>query len=209
MQRPTATASGAPLPRMNPQQLRSPATSSAMARFAGVQPPQPGQDLGQLLRSVYGASPRDPQRPDLRAAAADLGMSARQLRRWANGESRPRATNPALQRLQRLSRTVLDSRAGRARALGAQAPAQPAAARTIRIGGVQGVVSGNDDAYRDRTIEVDLTPAEYAELQRLWVEHGNAGLADGLHALTDRNYYEQWHFQSIDSIQWGDRGRGR
>lgn len=161
-----------------------------------------------MLRSVYGASSRDPQRPDLRTAAVDLGMSTRQLRRWVSGESRPRANNPRLQRLQRLTRTALTSRAGRARSLGPQAPTRPEAAPTIRIGGVQGVRSSNDDAYRDRTTEIDLSPEEYAELQQLWVEHGNAGMVDGLHALADRNYYEQWHFQSIDDIQWGDRGRG-
>lgn len=156
-----------------------------------------------MLRSVYGASSRDPQRPDLRAAAADLGLSPRQLRRWVSGESRPRANNPKLQRLQRLARTALNSRAGRARALGARPAVPPTATPTVRVGGVQGVVSSNDDAYRDRTVEFDLSPEEYAELQQLWVEHGSAGMVDGLHALADQNYYDNWHFQSIDSLQWG------
>ena len=66
--------------------------------------------------------------------------------------------------------------------------------------------SGRSDAYRDRTTKIDISPEEYAELQQLWVEHGNASMADGLHALADRRYYEQWHFQSVDSIAWGRRG---
>ena len=197
------TRQGTPLAQVDPQHLNTAATKSLMARFAGAQPPQSGQDVGQMLRSVYGASNRDPQRPDLRAASADLGMSTRQLRRWVSGESRPRADNPRLQRLQRLSRNALNSRAARARALGAQPPAPPTTSPTLRVGGVQGVVSSNDDAYRDRTVQFDLSPEEYAELQQLWVEHGNAGMADGLHALADRNYYDNWHFQSIDSLQWG------
>jgi hypothetical protein len=205
---PSTDSNGNPLPRLKAEHADAPELRAAAARFALGRPTtsMSGQGgLAEALRSVYGASPRDPDRPDLRAAADDLGMSTRQLRRWASGESRPRSDNPRLQKLRRRVRDSTTTKAGRRRAMGRTPTPMPQNATGIKVGGVQGVRSSNDDQYRDRSSEIDLTPEEYAELQQLWVEHGHTGLAAGLHAHYSDHYVSKWHFESIDSITFSDR----
>jgi hypothetical protein len=208
---PTTDAKGNPLPQLKAEHANAPELRAAAARFALGRPTASTSAQGGLadaLRSVYGASPRDPDRPDLRAAADDLGMSTRQLRRWASGESRPRSDNPRLQKLRRRVRESTTTKAGRRRAMGRTPAPMPQTATGIKVGGVQGVRSSNDDQYRDRNSEIDLTPEEYAELQQLWVENGHAGLTAGLHAHYSDHYVSNWHFESIDSITWSDKTFG-
>ncbi|NAZ88455.1 hypothetical protein GTR00_20525, partial [Kineococcus sp. T90] len=203
------------LPTMGARELDSAALRGAVAGFV-LGRPAPGagagrRDVRAMLLDAYGPSRRDAQRPDLAAAAEDLGMSARQLQRWVRGETVPARTNPRLQKLVRRARAALGSRAGRRRALGrhpAPAPAAAGGALKVRVGGVQGVLSSNDDQYRDRVTETQMSPEEFAQLQQVWAEHGHRGAVDFLHAHFDRTYVTNWHFESIDSVEWaGPRGR--
>ncbi|WP_432571947.1 hypothetical protein [Kineococcus sp. SYSU DK005] len=210
-QRPALTAAGQPLPRMPEQHLGSAALRDAVAAFVLGRPAPGGagrRDVRSMLLDAYGPSRRDPERPDLSSAAQDLGMSTRQLQRWVRGETTPQPGNPRLQKLARRARAATGSRAGRRRALGRHPAPPPEGPVGVRVGGVQGVLSSNDDQYRDRVTETSMSAQEFAELQRVWVEHGHRGAVDFLHAHFDRTYVTNWHFESIDTLTLaGPRGR--
>jgi len=199
------------LPNMPAEGLRRPElTDAAFGFLTGHREASPTGRAGLrgLLTAAFGTSRRDPTRPDLTAASQALGVSTRQLRRWVAGEvRRPSAT--AVQQLQKAARQAASTRRGRSRAVrGARQTGgarRPPRRNALRVSGVQGVISSNDDQYRDRTTSVELSDQDFNDMQTAWIDRGNAGLVDWLHDHWDDNYQSGWHFIDIDEIDWDNR----
>jgi hypothetical protein len=161
-------------------------------------------DIAGMLRSVYGSSARNPERPNLKAASEDLGMSVRQLQRWARGETTPRSDNPRLRKLNQRVKSATTTKRGRRQALKAAKTARPANMPKIAVTGIQGKISSHDEQYRPRTTSTEMSEADYEAFQAMWAEHGPEGAVDWLHDHFDRNYLADWHFVQIDKITWTD-----
>lgn len=199
------------LPGMPAENVRKPALTDAAFGFLTGQraaSPTGAGGLRGLLTAAFGPSRRDPNRPDLTAASKTLGVSPRQLRRWVAGDVR-RPNPAAVAQLRKVARQAASTQRGRRRAMqGARqtgAARRPARKNALRVSGVQGVTSSNEDQYRDRSTSVELSDQHYADMQNAWADRGNAGLVDWLHDHWDANYQTGWHFVDIDQIDWDNR----
>jgi len=162
-------------------------------------------DRNAQLVVAYGASRRDPTRVDVAAAAKGLGVTRRSVQRWLAGGG----ISPAhAAKLQKTARQAMTTKRGRQRVMRAtrasKAAQRPPGKTGLRIGGVQGVLSGTTDAHRDRVTNVSFTDNDLEAMQDLWVEHGTAGAAAFLHQQMDQHYCEGWQFLSVDDLDWGD-----
>lgn len=198
---PQHTISGADLPHLLPEAQGSDWRERAFTFITGRdgRGAADGDRAAQMI-AAFGPSQRDPARPDVRAAAANLGVSPRSVQRWlAGGGMRPQHA----QDLQRKARQAMTTKRGRARtakAAGMSTP--PPGKNAIRVAGVQGVKSGRDGNYRVRETAVQLDAADLERLHELWVEHGEAGVEAFFHSHWDAHYVAGWHFRSIDDITW-------
>lgn len=195
-----------PEPAIRSDRLTEAAFSFITGR-PGASPTGQGGLRGMLM-AAFGPSRRNPDRPDLTAAAATLNVSPRQLRRWVSGEAkrpRPEAVSQLTKMARQAATTKRGRRAAMNRARQTRTAAPPANRNALRVSGTQGVLSSNDDQYRDRDTVVNLNAAELAAMQQAWTERGNAGLVDFLHDHWDTNYTSGWHFLEIDEISWDRR----
>lgn len=160
-------------------------------------------DLRAQLIAAYGTSKRDPSRPDTAAAAKGLGVSTRTVQRWLKGTTGLTKKHRAA--VASNSRRAMTTKAGRRRVDKASPPlSAPRGKNAIVIEGVQGIVSGITDNYRDRTTAVQIHPDDLEDLRAMWLEHGEAGATAFLHQHYSQHYMEGWHFRSIEAIKWGN-----
>lgn len=200
---PTRGSSGAPLPRA--EQTTPAFRTSLFTALTGRPASDPGQgDVRSQLITAFGASPRDPSRPDTAAAAKALGVSQRSVQRWVAGQG----ISPAHRsNVARRARQAMTTKRGRARVLAQTAGAGRPPGRKgqgLFVGGVQGVTSSIADNYRDRETGVVLSEADLEDLRQTWAEHGEEGAAAWLHQHWDSHYVGGWHFNQIDNVHWGD-----
>ena len=198
---PTESTSGAGLPSMldaerSSSAWKSTAFSFVTGRAGGA---FDGDSRAQLI-AAFGASERDPARPDVKAAAKALKVSPRSVQRWiAGGGISPRHAKT----LRTKARQAMTTRRGRERAVRSMGALQaPRGKNAIRIGGIQGVTTGDTGNYRPRETKVQVSAFDLERLQQLWVDHGEAGAEAWLHAHFDQHYQSGWHFQSISDITW-------
>lgn len=196
---PSTGRSGAPLPEASTVDPRF--SEKLFQTFTGRTGATRGDVRGQLI-TAFGASPRDPNRPDTAEAARRLGVSQRSVQRWLKGGGVRPQTQAALTRR---ARQAMTTKRGRARALAQSTFTRPPGRRGqgLIIGGWQGVVSSVDDNYRDRDTGVQLSTQDLEALQDTWVEHGQDGAIAWLHQHWDSHYTDGWHFRDIDDIGWG------
>lgn len=198
---PTHSASGALLPTVEsttPQFGRTMFSALTGRPAAGR-----GDSIRAQLITAFGASRRDPDRPDTAAAAKALGVSQRSVQRWVAGQGiSPQHTRAVSTR----ARQAMSTKRGRARAIAAGGSGRPPgrSGQGLIIGGVQGVKSSIADNYRDRETAVRLSDEDLAGLQAAWVEHGDTGAAAWMHQHWDSHYVSGWHFSEIDDVRWGD-----
>lgn len=201
-QLPTQSAAGGPLPTTDPQAQGVAWRERAFSFVTGrdARGAASGDRRAQLI-AAFGSAQRDPNRPDVRAAAEGLGVSTRSVQRWLTGGG----IRPAhAKELADKSRQAMTTKRGRARAArAAGVPSPPRGANAIKINGMQGVVSSTDGNYRDRDTAVQLRPEDAQRMQDLWVEHGEAGVDAFIHEHWDRRFVNEWHFQSINTLEWG------
>lgn len=200
---PTHGSSGAPLPRA--EQTTPGFRTSLFTALTGRPATDPGQgDVRSQLITAFGASRRDPTRPDTAAAAKALGVSQRSVQRWVSGHG----ISPTHRRnVTRRARQAMTTKRGRARVLAQTAGAGRPPGRKgqgLFVGGVQGVRSSVEDNYRDRETGVVLSEADLEDLRQTWAEHGDEGAAAWLHQHWDSHYVGGWHFSEIDDVRWGD-----
>ena len=200
---PDTGSSGAQLPHLDEGERGS--TELRERMFAFVTGRQAsgaleGDRRAQLI-AAFGASARDPARPDVAAAAKGLKVSPRSVQRWvAGGGMSPRHAAT----LRTRARQAMTTKRGRAAAARAAGPPRPPPGRNaIQVGGVQGVISGETGNYRARTTQVQITAEDMDLMRQLWVEHGDNGMEAFLHQHFDQHYQAGWHFRSIEEISWG------
>lgn len=200
---PTRSSSGAELPRA---EQRTPAFGVSVFTALTGRPTAEGggRDVRSQLITAFGASPRDPSRPDTAAAAKALGVSQRSVQRWVAGQgisARHQST------VARRARQAMTTKRGRARVLAQTSGAGRPPGRKgqgLFVGGVQGVRSSIMDNYRDRETGVVLSESDLEDLRQTWAEHGDAGASAWLHQHWDSHYVGGWHFSEIDDVHWGD-----
>ncbi|MDN5779667.1 MAG: hypothetical protein L0H96_22515 [Humibacillus sp.] len=202
---PTYGASGSELPTLESSTAHTSSTRETLFGFMTGR--QAGGALGDGDRSAqliaaYGASRRDPDRPDTAAAAKGLGVSTRSVQRWLKGGG---ISAGHADKLRTVSRQAMTTKRGRERAARlAGAPKLPPGRNAVTVTGEQGVISGDTGNYRTRDSTVQFTNADLQTMQQLWVEHGEDGAAAFLHQHFGQHYVEGWHFRSIDEISWGE-----
>jgi hypothetical protein len=158
-----------------------------------------------MLMAAFGPSSRDPNRPDVAAAARGLGVSARTVQRWLAPPGRQRIAHPRPQTMQAIttrSRQAATTRRGRSRAIAApQGRAAAQASRrgmSLRITGSQGV---DPDYNRRRTTIWHLDPNNAGALQDAWVRGGDQGALDWLSAHSDIYGVDSWNFDGVDNVE--------
>lgn len=202
---PTHAASGSELPTLEADTAHTSSTRETLFGFmTGRQAGgalRDGDQTAQLI-AAYGASRRDPTRPDTAAAAKGLGVSTRSVQRWLKGGG----ISPGhADKLRTVSRQAMTTRRGRERAARSAGPPKlPPGRNAVTVSGEQGVISGDTGNYRPRDSTVQFTNADLQAMQQLWVEHGEDGAAAFLHQHFGQHYVEGWHFRSIDEISWGE-----
>lgn len=200
---PAETTAGVPLA---PGAVRDTDTRTALFTFLtgrdGAAGALTGDRAGQMI-AAFGASHRDPTRPDTAAAAKAMGVSTRSVQRWLAGAG----MRPAhAQTLTAKARQAFTTKRGRERVLrGTTGQAMPRGRNAITISGVQGVVSGDTGNYRPRTTTVPMSEDDWTGLRAAWAEHGEAGGLIALQEIYARNYCEGWQFESIEKIDFGFR----
>lgn len=198
---PTQSTSGAELPTMLEAERTSAAWRETAFTFvtgrAGGS--YEGDSRAQLI-AAFGASDRDPTRPDVKAAAKALKVSTRSVQRWIAGGGVSAQHAKTLRTKARQAMTTKRGRERAIRAIGALQP--PKGKNAIKIGGYQGVTTGEAGNYRPRETKVQVSAFDLEQLQQLWVDHGEAGAEAWLHAHYDQHYQSGWHFQSISDITW-------
>ncbi|WP_347350387.1 hypothetical protein [Intrasporangium sp.] len=190
-------------PGLDPYHAHSSATRETIFGFMTGRDVEGALDEGDprtQLIAAYGASRRDPTRPDTAAAAKALGVSQRSVQRWLAGGG---ITRRHASKLRSASRRAMTTKRGRARAIKtAGLSRRPPGKNAIAVGGIQGVLSGQTGNYRPRTTAVQVTDTDLAAMQQTWVEHGEAGLSAFLHQHFNEHYMGDWHFKSIETLDW-------
>ncbi len=198
---PTQTPSGVPLAEFDPGERTTAFREKAFAFLTGR--PAGGAlegDRGAQLMAAFGASTRDPSRPNVAAAAKGLGVSTRSVQRWIAGSGMSAKHAKTLSTKARQAMTTKRGRAAAVRAGGALRP--PRGKNGIKVTGVMGKISASDGNYRPREARVQVQQDDLDQLQALWVEHGDAGVEAFLHSHFDQHYEPDWHFRSVDALEW-------
>lgn len=198
---PTTSSSGAALPSLLESERASAAWKETAFTFvtgrAGGS--YEGDSRAQLI-AAFGASARDASRPDVKAAAKALKVSPRSVQRWVSGGG---ISSRHAKTLRTRARQAMTTKRGRERAARASGALQPPKGRNaLKIGGMQGVTTGDFGNYRPRETKVQVDPADLEHLQQLWIEHGAGGAEAWLHLHYDQHYQAGWHFQTISEISW-------
>ncbi|TFF04352.1 hypothetical protein [Cellulosimicrobium funkei] len=164
-----------------------------------------GSNMRGMLLAAFGASRRDPSKPDTAAAAKGLGVSQRTVQRWLAPSTRQhqRPKPATVQKLTTKARQAATTKTGRARAL-----AQVAAARGLPSGGFRVGVTGYqglelDPSYaRVRHVPFDLDSPELTQgFLNAYVQGGEKGAMGWLTKNVDEIYgVDRWEFGRIDSI---------
>ena len=205
---PTHAANGAELPTLEADTAHASSTRETMFGFMtgrSVEGSLRDGDRDAQLIAAYGASKRDPTRPDTAAAAKGLGVSQRSVQRWLKGGGMSPVHS---ERLRTVSRQAMTTKRGRARAARMAGPLKlPAGRNALTVTGDQGVISGDTGNYRPRDSTVQFTNADLQAMQQLWVEHGEDGAAAFLHQHFGQHYVGDWHFRSIEGISWGESSK--
>lgn len=199
---PTTSATGAPLPQLDAEErstsrFREQAFTFITGRKAGGA--LEGDRSAQMM-AAFGPSPRDPDRPNVAAAAKAMKVHPSSVRRWLAGKGMSKTHEKALVRRSRQAMTTKRGRAAIARAAGPLTP--PKGRNGIKVEGDMGKVSASDGNYRPRTARVQTSHEDLAQLQELWVEHGEAGVDAWLHQQYGEHYEPDWHFRAVDGIDW-------
>lgn len=165
-----------------------------------------GGDLRSMLIGAFGTSPRDPSRPNTKAAAAGLGVTPRTVQRWLAGEGQERISQPrpaTMRALQRASRQAASTRRGRAAAVGGVRARAAKRGLALRIRGNQ----GHDPAYRRRrTTQWNLHPAQAEGFLSAYEQGGENGALQWLSGHPELYGMDSWGFGDIQGFQIGDLG---
>ena len=155
-------------------------------------------DLRDMLLSVGGASTRTRSGIDLTTAATKLGVTRRTVERWLRGAGRSPEHNKALVRAARQTATT---RAGR-RAAMARVRSAISGAQSVRlsVSGNQGPVAQGTTYTRKRTTALHLSQQDAAAMLDAYERRGDAAFQDWATQHWDRNYLDDWSFDSFDSV---------
>jgi DNA-binding transcriptional regulator YdaS (Cro superfamily) len=158
-----------------------------------------------MLQAAYGRGPRGGA-VNAKAAAQDLGVSPRTVRRWAAGTQQPSPDH--LKALQTSARGATRTKSGR-RAATADFRTSPQGSQALRTGsklwisGEQGV-GGYDQGYaRDRRVATDINPEELEAMLHAYEESGDRGLREWMTGIFDDKYVAGWDFVTIDDFGIG------
>lgn len=166
-----------------------------------------GRDqVADMLRSVYGASKRSADRPDVTKAAKDLGVHRSTVYRWLK-----QGTMPAGDRYKKLRRKVY-RKAGtqhRKAAVAASSTYDPQLAKsgaTLFIDGWQGPPEGPGGTYkRDRLTRVFISGDQYQSIFDSYASSGVDGVMSSIAPLYEQEYTALgWEFDNITSFRFGE-----
>lgn len=159
-----------------------------------------------MLQAAYGRGPRG-SAINAKAAAKNLGVSPRTVRRWAAGTQQPSADH--LKALQAAARRATTTKAGRKAATkdfraSEQGRAALQRGSKVWVDGYQGLHSESDDYSRERRIVTDVNAGDVEAMLRAYEEGGDAGLRHWLTEGPGQNYVDNWEFRTIDDFGFGD-----
>ncbi len=151
-----------------------------------------------MLQAAFGKGRRGAA-VDTRAAARALGVSQRTIERWVKGDNQPRSDHRKT--LSRRARSAATTKRGRRAAI--QEPlirAQAGRGARLTLKGIQGPYRAGSDTARDRTIGLNLTPAQLQDLLNIYADAGDKAAMKWLEQLTDQDYLAGWGFDKIDRL---------
>ncbi|MFK0074604.1 hypothetical protein [Arthrobacter woluwensis] len=160
---------------------------------------------GQLI-AAFGTNRRGGV--DTKAAAKALGVSQRSVNYWLAGKYKPSEQHQKT--VQRRSRQAATTKRGRQRlaqdARNRLAKLPKGKTPQIFVVGVQGPNNAQADYLRHRVTNIfqNLTPTDVDDFIKAWEEHGEQGAKDWLTNAYGSRYLEDWGFESIDKISFGD-----
>lgn len=172
--------------------------SAMTGRDSGV-----GGGVADKLRAAFGPGPRGGA-VNTRAAAKALGVSQRQVQRWASGQAKPRSVN--VDRINKVHRRAMNTKAGRRQAAAGQRQAFAKNGVRLFVSGVQGPVNQGGEYIRARKTYVDLTPEQARQMLDAYENGGAKATMDWMRTAWDKGYAAEWEFQSIDRMWHGPRG---
>jgi hypothetical protein len=163
-----------------------------------------GGDVRGMLIAAYGASHRDPAKPDTAAAAKSLGVSQRTVQRWLADPTRQQHYRPRADLLTKLStraRQAATTKRGREKAIKDTLLAKglPTGMR-VSVTGQQ----GPERAYaRFRTANFDLDdPSLSYGFVTAYIDGGDQGAIDWLRDNSDLTYnMDRWHFGDVEDVE--------
>lgn len=129
---------------------------------------------GQLL-AAFGASPRDPSRPNTSAAAKALGVTQRTVQRWiATGDrQRQRPREQTMKKITTRARQAVTTKRGRQRSIATRAASLSKTGMRLSLTGMQGPERG-PDYERFRTVAFDFDPQLAQSFMSAYIAGGDA-----------------------------------
>lgn len=166
-------------------------------------------DVASMLETIYGTSSRDASRPNVAAAAADLGVHRSTVYRWLKAGRAP--DNETFKTLRRkvYRRAAKSHRQSAVRRSSTFNPAFAARGATLKVAGWQGPPDGVGGSYkRDRTSTLVLDANQYQGLFDSYARGGQQAVMDYLGPLYENEYTKHgWEFDNITGLEF-DEGPG-